>query len=51
MKPLYNGVYYIFSYNHLQDFIINKSTLDCINKIVASGEIIQLSADRVGPKH
>lgn len=36
-----------FSYNHLQDFIINKSTLDCINKIVASGEIIQLSADRV----
>ncbi len=36
-----------FSYDHLQDFDIDASTIKCIEKIVSSKEIAKISSDRV----
>ena len=36
-----------FSYDHLQDFDIDASTIKCIEKIVSSQEIANISSDRV----
>jgi len=35
------------TYNHLKDFTIHPSTIKSVNKIISSGEIAELSPDRV----
>ena len=36
-----------FSYDHLKDFDIDASTIECIEKIVSSREIADISSDRI----
>ena len=36
-----------YTYDHLKDFVIDNETLNCIKKIISSGEIAKLSSDRV----
>ena len=36
-----------FSYDHLKDFDIDASTIECIKKIVSSSEIADISSDRI----